>query len=199
VSKQKTDICHCGKKYTIAYDFRTGFRKNKECPSCQLKLAVSKQSKPKRGNDIQKKRSKPTARQKAQKDADDWFSRWVRINFAFQITTDGTPLCKCYTCGCIREAKRIQNGHFIRRGSKLTRYHENDARPQCGNCNRFSGEFEKFEIHLTQDIGKEAVRELKELFMQEGEDNEMFYREQADKYKLLTNELVKKLGVTIWW
>jgi hypothetical protein len=200
VSKPKTNICHCGKKYTIAYDFRTGFRKNKECPSCQLKLAVSKPRKEKQDKSTVEKESKRrTPRQKAQKEADDWFSRWVRINFAFQVTTDGTPLCKCYTCGCIRQAKQIQNGHFQRRGYKKTRFHENDGRPQCGTCNSNSGEFEKFEIHLIEEIGKEAVEELKILAQQTGEDNEIFYREQSEKYKSLTLELVKNKGIKKWW
>lgn len=147
-----------------------------------------------------KSKKEKTPRQKAMDLADDWFSRWVRINFAHQILTDGTVLCKCYTCGTQKQAKNIQNGHWQRRGFKSTRFDEKNARPQCKKCNYYrSGEPEKFEINLIKEIGQEVVNELKITSQEYCKDDEQFYLKHAENYRIKTNKLVKKLGIKKWW
>ena len=148
-------------------------------------------------NGLKSKRGK-TERQKAMDRADMWFSRYIRLKYSFEQS--GKLFCKCYTCGNPKGIKNIDNGHFQRRGSKTTRFDENNARPQCKQCNYYhSGEFEKFEIKLIKDIGQKNVNELKKLSQSIGEDNEIFYREQANKYRILFNKLLKVKSVKNPW
>jgi len=164
-------------------------------------LAQSHENKSKEPkNALKSKKKENTPRQKAMNLADDWFSRWVRINFAYDILTDGTVICKCYTCGSIKKAVLMQCGHWQCRGFKRTRFDERDARPQDVKCNYHrSGEPEKFEINLIKEIGQDAVNELKVISQEYCKDDEQFYLEYAEKYRIKTNELVKKLKVKKWW
>ncbi len=144
-----------------------------------------------------KKRGK-TPRQKAMDRADEWFSRYIRCKYAFW--SNGEWFCRCYTCGTHKKIAEIQNGHWRRRGFKTTRFHEHDARPQCVKCNYHrSGEPEIFERNLIQELGQEKVEEIRALSLQLGRDDEQFYREMSDKYRKLTNQLIKEKGIPKWW
>lgn len=135
------------------------------------------------------KGKKKTPRQCAMDRADEWFSKYIRLKYSFE--SSGVLVCKCYTCGRVHGIKETENGHFQRRGYKTTRYHENDARPQCTQCNKWhSGEPEKFELNLIRDIGQDKVNELKKFAQERGEDSEQFYREQATKYRKLFKQLL---------
>lgn len=132
--------------------------------------------------------------------ADQWFSRFVRINFSEQVTTGGLVICKCYTCDNFHAADEIQCGHWQRRGYKATRFEPDNARPQCVKCNKWrSGEPEKFEINLINEVGEKKVVELKQLAQSDFKDSEYFYREQAAKYRKLTNEVIKNKNIKKWW
>lgn len=130
--------------------------------------------------------------------ADQWFSRWIRLTFC--DVYNGMPTCKCYTCGTRKQAKNMQCGHWQRRGYKTTRFHPDNARPQCTKCNKWgSGKPEIFEIKLRKEIGDKRVDKLKIQAQNQGQDNEFFYKEQAKIYRELTNELVKKREIDKWW
>jgi hypothetical protein len=146
------------------------------------------------------KRTK-TAKEKARDNADLWFSRYIRCKYHFQVATDGTVLCKCIITGKIKEAKNTDNGHCFSRKFLLTRYEEDNCRPQNRSSNRFSGEADhyKFRDNLLKEIGEERFKRIDELRKQEGEDTTEFYWEQANKYRKLTNELVKKFEIKKWW
>lgn len=197
---QKTEmVCDessCDKKFKPTY--RNGIIVSKKCPNCRLKsLYKQVESKgvqlaselPIKRNKHEKR--KKTLRQRAMDRADEWFSKYIRLKFSFEY--GGELFCRCYTCGNTHSILEIQNGHFQRRGYKTTRFHINDARPQCVQCNYHrSGEPEKFELNLIRDIGQDKVNELKKLAQEIGEDNEPFYREQAGKYRKLFNILLKE-------
>lgn len=186
----------CDKKFKPTY--RNGIIVSKKCPNCRLK-SLYKQVELKGvqlASELTIKRNKTekrkkTERQKAMDRADEWFSRYIRLKYSFE--SGGELFCRCYTCGNTHSILEIQNGHFQRRGYKTTRFHINDARPQCVQCNyHHSGEPEKFELNLIRDIGHDKVNELKRLAQEIGEDNEIFYREQASKYRKLFNMLLKE-------
>lgn len=83
-----------------------------------------------------------------------------------------------------------------------TRYEENNCRPQNRSSNRFRGEADKkkFQDNLIREIGQEEFDRITKL----AHSSEMKYgdielKEIADKYRKLTNELVKKKGGNKWW
>lgn len=172
------------------------------CPTCLIEQnkALLRQAHSKAGktttnkekvarNALDASKKKKTPRQRAMDRADMWFSRYIRLFFSFE--SDGVLLGKCYTCGKIGSITSFDCGHFQRRGSKTTRFDPSNARIQCRKCNYFrSGEFEKFEINLIKEIGQEQVDYLKQLSQEIGEDNELFYREQAAKYRKLFKQLL---------
>jgi len=142
-----------------------------------------------------------SAKTKSMNLADMWFSRYIRIKYHFQILTDGTVLNRCIITGTIKQAKFMDNGHCYSRENKLTRFEEDNCRPQNRSSNRFSGEADhyKFIANLTKEIGPERFNKIDELRKQSGIDSESYYLEQAEKYRLLTNELIKNLGAKKWW
>jgi hypothetical protein len=193
-------ICHCTKKFKPQY--RNGILVSHDCPNCRLQafhkpkgvVIASELNKPAKSKETKRK----TGRQRAMNRADEWFSRYIRLKYSFE--SGGELYCKCYTCNRPKPIFETENGHWQRRGYKTTRFHPNDARPQCNFCNQHrSGEPEKFEINLINEIGIEKVTELKKLSQQLGEDNEPFYREQAAKYRLLFNMLLKERNIKSPW
>ena len=142
-----------------------------------------------------------TTKQKAMHNADLWFSRFIRCKYHYKILQDGTILCKCYITGKIMEAKNIDNGHCFSRSFLLTRYEEDNCRPQNRSSNRFSGEADhyKFKDKLKEEIGEERFNRIDQLRQSEGNDTISFYQEQSDKYRELTNELVERFNIKKWW
>lgn len=131
--------------------------------------------------------------------ADMWFSRFIRINNLYTISQN-EPIAKCYTCGKISASRYLECGHWQRRGYKSIRYDPNNARPQCKKCNYYrSGVPEVFEINLIKEIGEDKVLELKSKAQEDFRDSIEFYRQQSDKYRELTNQLVKELEINKWW
>ena len=99
---------------------------------------------------------KRTERQKAISYADEWFSKWTRRRFA-----NDKGFVACYTCGRKHrwtEGRKINCGHFMSRGKMATRWHENNARPQCVGCNKYkSGR--QYEFGLKLDAEDEGLAE----------------------------------------
>ena len=144
------------------------------------------------------KKGNATSKRLALSAADKWFSHYIRFKYAFD--RNGEWWCECYTCRSHFKMKECDNGHWQKRENKATRFHEDNARPQCTECNQHhKGEFAKFEERLIEDIGLEKVNELKHLAKSIGEDSEIFYREQSDKYRELLNKELKRRGVKNPW
>jgi len=137
----------------------------------------------------------------AMANADKWFSIYIRIKYAYKIQ-NGEVFCQCIVNpNIIKLAQRMDNGHGFSRQFKTTRYYEDNCRPQNRSSNRFSGEADHYTFldNLKKEIGEERFQKLDELRRTEGEDNEMFYKEQSDKYRKLVNELVFKHQIKKWW
>lgn len=117
------------------------------------------------------------------KELDKIFSQYIRLKYS----RNGN--CVCYTCGAVREIKKIQNGHFIARSYLATRFDEDNCRPQCVGCNMFGkGKPLEFEERLKKELGPKRVEDMKR------KRNDIVkyypYESEIERYK----ELVKKLS-----
>lgn len=74
--------------------------------------------------------------------------------------------CRCFTCGSTLlnngKNKKLHCGHFITRECHLLRWHDDNARPQCMQCNSYKeGKKNLFESKLRAEIGDDRVDYLK--------------------------------------
>ncbi|MBP9790722.1 MAG: recombination protein NinG [Bacteroidia bacterium] len=130
--------------------------------------------------------------------ADAYFSKFIRLKHSFE--SNGERFCICYTCGSCVKIKDAENGHWQRRGYYTTRFHEDNNRPQCHNCNyHHQGVPEKFELHLIEDLGQAKVDYLKLLSQTEGRDDKQFYQEKSDEYRIKLKNLIKELEIKSPW
>lgn len=80
-------------------------------------------------------------------DVDTIFSQVVRLSHA-----DKNGMVECYTCGTKKPWKQMQCGHFIPRIHMLTRFSEDNCKPQCKMCNEGKdGNLVAFAEHLNRD------------------------------------------------
>ena len=201
-------VCACGKRMSKYYYNST--IKRKQCPRCEmlnkidgsrdaLRDAFSKKSRQSGGNSPKKR--KKSSKSLAMDLADSWFSRYIRIKYAYKIQ-NGEVYCQCIVSpNIIKLAKNMDNGHCYSRNFKTTRYEEDNCRPQNRSSNRFSGEADHYEFidNLTKEIGEERFNRISQLRREDGRDNEAFYKEQAIKYRKLVNELIKEYEIKRWW
>lgn len=127
--------------------------------------------------------------------ADIYFSRYIRLKHSFEH--NGKRFVNCYTCPSVVPIKQSDNGHFIKREHKATRYHENNCRPQCKTCNgdtKHNGRQADFRRELVREIGEDEVLELERLQRETIKADSYFYRAIATKYRLKVNELQNEIG-----
>lgn len=127
--------------------------------------------------------------------ADTYFSRFVRLTFSLNGN------CTCYTCGTIKHIKDIDNGHYMKREHKATRYLLNNCRPQCKTCNgdtKHNGKQVEFRENLCNEIGEDNVIKIEKLSKSSIKANHLFYKEKSDYYRVKVNELQKELKVKYW-
>lgn len=118
---------------------------------------------------------------------DEVFSQYIRLLYS----TTSRTMCRCYTCPKLKSIKRIQNGHFISRTYLATRWDESNCRPQCVGCNMYGGgRTLDFEENLIDEIGEEAVNELKKRRHTIVKLDDAWYEAKILHYKTL----VKKMG-----
>ncbi len=97
----------------------------------------------------------------------------------------------CYTCGHGGlEGSNWQTGHFISSSicSVYMRYHLDNLRPQCYNCNiNKSGNWIAFEAHLILDFGKDFPEQLKQINRDTtGKQYDiLYYQDKLEEYKKL--------------
>jgi hypothetical protein len=131
----------------------------------------------------------------AMKLADTYFSRYIRLKYS----KDGS--CTCYTCGTIKDIKEVDNGHYMKREHKATRYHENNCRPQCKTCNgdtKHNGKQAEFRVNLSYEIGENKVVEIENLSRSIVKTSYLFYKNISDTYRKKVNELQKINKVKYW-
>lgn len=200
----KKRLCACGKNIPNRYNSTI---QDKQCPSCKLASLTSGDSKAVTKGLYNKKASKSSRTNKkstkslAMERADRWFSRYIRIKYAYKIQ-DGEVFCRCIVePNIIKLAKYMDNGHFHSRGFMATRYFENNCRPQNRSSNRYRGEMDKpmFGDSLKLAIGDEAFDELNQMYRQLTMTSTEYFKEIGDKYKKLTENLVVEFDIKKWW
>lgn len=179
-------LCSCGRPLYYRWN-----SKMKYCPACQLEQAKQKKS-------LTKQINIETA-PAAMRTADRWFSKYIRLLYSFPDASGKHLLCKCYTCGRIKPILNADNGHYHSRSIKATRYHINNGRPQCKRCNRYlQGAHTAFERHLIEEVGIDAVEELKSLTNAYFKADRVFFVAAGDTYRQMFNKLIKEKGVNPW-
>jgi hypothetical protein len=124
-----------------------------------------------------------------------YFSRYIRLLHSSE------GFCTCYTCGSIKDIKDVDNGHYIKREHKTTRYSEKNCRPQCKTCNgdtKHNGKQIEFRENLVREIGLKEVEILEFLGRSTLKADGLFYRRTADEYRDKLNKLQKELNVKYW-
>ena len=134
------------------------------------------------------------------READKWFSRYVRLRFCV-VDTDGEPYCKDIITGKLYHAKNIDNGHYHSRYFMGTRYWLDNCRPQNRSSNRFQGEKDKdrFKENLIKEIGKERFEDLEERknsITHMGIDD---YQKVIEGCKKEIDRICKNFFVKKWW
>ena len=171
------------------------------CFECEKK-AKSVKSKPTTAKKVAVKKTGlkrgKTEKQKARDRADQWFSRYIRLKNAMDY--GGTIVTKCYTCNKTYKVKDLDCGHYINREHISVRFNENNARPQCTYCNRYrSGKHFDFGVKLAKEIGAEEFDNLRQLAMFTDNNNELYFREQAELYRKKVNEIIKEKNIINPW
>lgn len=110
---------------------------------------------------------------KLRKEADKWFSRYVRLRDSTRHGDEWRG--RCITCskkgtvayadeGVIRFTRGWDNGHLIGRDCWATRYEEMNNNLQCSyRCNKLrSGEYQKYKAALAMKYGDNIPGDLEE-------------------------------------
>lgn len=128
---------------------------------------------------------------KLKKELDKWFSLYIRLKYS------NRGMCRCYTCHKPFHYKDLHCGHFIPRHILITRWDENNCRPQCVGCNIYgNGKFLDFEEHLVKDIGASSVMALKASRTRVFKINGSWYISTINHYKQAVLELQKEYGLS---
>jgi len=89
---------------------------------------------------------------------DDEYSILVRGRAAIK---NGSNWLRCFTCGAPMHWKSADNGHFLPRALRGTRFDLRNQRPQCKRCNwTLEGNKLEYEKRLRAEIGDEEVDAL---------------------------------------
>lgn len=102
-----------------------------------------------------KKPNKPTVA-KLKKEADKWYSQYVRLRDA-----DQSGFASCISCGVRKSWRELQNGHFVSRSSSVLRYDEENCNAQCVGCNMFKqGNQYAYALALDEKYGDGTAKKL---------------------------------------
>lgn len=118
---------------------------------------------------------RPKSVTKLRKDADEWFSKYVRLRDSEPM--NGEYVGTCITCskrgtvawrdetGKVRFTKGWNAGHFVGRSNHVVRFEEMNVNLQCAfRCNNLrSGEYVKYKIALKDKYGAEVPEQLEKL------------------------------------
>lgn len=135
-----------------------------------------------------KTKKKKTDSKKLIDKLDDIFSIYIRKKDRNEF-----GLCKCYTCDKEAPWKEMQNGHYIPRSHKATRWLEKNCKVQCVGCNIFKkGNYTEYALRLTRELGAEILEELEREKHKEVHygviDLQMMIDEYTEKVKQLEDD-----------
>ena len=120
---------------------------------------------------------------------DKWFSLFIRLSRA-----DYRGYVLCYTCSARLPFQEMDCGHFNSRGILITRFEEDNCRPQCRDCNRLrEGKMKVFEDELREELGDERVDELIAMRPRQAHYDTEWYVGKVIHYKKLVNNLISAI------
>lgn len=105
-----------------------------------------------------KKPSKPKRRTRGnlEKELDRVFSIFIRMREANE-----NGIAHCFTCGKADLWTAMDNGHYISRVHRSTRWNELNCHIQCKRCNIFlKGNYPAYSLALTRKYGANVLEEL---------------------------------------
>lgn len=106
------------------------------------------------------------------------FSLYIRWKYA-----DYRGYVKCYTCPVIKPVQQMQNGHYISRNVLVTRFDEENCRPQCVGCNIFKkGNYPEYAIQLEREK-KGTLEKLDKIKNKQVKYSTIWYAEKIKEYK----------------
>lgn len=129
------------------------------------------------------KRRKKTPRQKAIREADKWFSKYIRLRDC-KRTTGFSDSGACVSCGRVYPFEKLQCGHFVKRSCWALRYDERNSYAQCYGCNiAQNGNYREYTLRLIDRFGLEFVQTLQEESSKTRRYKTKELEELADEYK----------------
>jgi len=109
---------------------------------------------------------------------DIWYSRYIRLR-----DSDG-EFGACCSCVFVDNINNLDNGHFISRTKKATKYDERNTNLQCKRCNSYlKGNLIDYAIFLENKYGYGIVQELKEKSKKLCKLGDDFYEKNIQYYK----------------
>ncbi len=140
---------------------------------------------------------KKTERQKKIGHADDWFSRWVRLE-----ESNENGIGQCFCCGKPIEAKYNDCGHFESRRHMATRWDRINCHLQSKDCNAKMGDpevNERYRKALIRKYGDKVVENLRiksrNTMKVDNFTLDLIISESKQKVK----ELMKTKNFKTWW
>ena len=108
---------------------------------------------------MSKKITKRRTKSQLEKELDRVFSIFIRMR---DSNEDGDALC--FTCGKADKWVNMDNGHYISRAHRSTRWNELNCHIQCKRCNIFMhGNYPSYALNLTRVFGAGVLEELSAL------------------------------------
>lgn len=144
---------------------------------------------------MKKKKKQTVKHSKLIADTDALASIYTRLKNA-----DSNGNIKCYTCdrvGNVQNGRGMNNGHYVTRAVKLTRWDTNNMRPQCFMCNGVhGGNKSEYKRRLQNEIGAKAVADLdnvEQLHINHARDEKFTNSDLCDLI-LMFVQMIKKLN-----
>jgi len=120
------------------------------------------------------------------KQADEVFSRWLRLS-----GSDKEGNVSCFTCGVTKHWTFQQNGHYIKRGNLFLRFDPRNCRVQCEGCNVYKdGNYSEYTQRLEAErpgITEYLLEESRIAYKPTRDEIKGIIKEYRLKLKLLKN------------
>lgn len=134
---------------------------------------------------------KPITREQATKQADKYFSHYIRL----RDSNDEGIGC-CITCNKSVNWKSAHCGHYISRRHFAVRYHLDNCHLQCEECNVYKeGNLEQYRKVLNHILGNNKVEYLEMMSRGARKYTIVDLEETAKDYKRMSENLKEKKKV----
>ena len=136
-----------------------------------------------------------------------WCSRYVRVRdciaYCQQYGIDpGMMICKCYTCGQVKDIRDMHAGHYRSRGHgghSGIYFAEEALKAQCVRCNTYDdGRPEEFRTNLIKELGDEAIEMLHKLHhINRYKKEDLIVLKEI--YRTQVKQLCEEYSIEKWW